>query len=128
MGDIEFKHIKKVKTYEKVILILCFLVLIWYLCQCIYINIITFKEGCTDCHPFYKFDECKSGCQELVDDYFWIFTVNAFVGFGLTGVKSLLGAYLLMKMKFHLNFFYSTKKHDIILTIIIGVVSIIWKL
>ena len=119
--------LKTIKFYEKWILVVLLFILGWYLVQWFYTNILTFKTGWTDWHPFYKYEDWKPECQKLTDVYFRIFYANSIIGACLVMIKAILAIYLLVQMKTHLHFYYTNKRFHIIWTTIVGILSVVWK-
>jgi hypothetical protein len=119
--------IYKLRKLEKWIFTVVVIIAAIYILTWLGFNITTLVFSWKDWHPLLHKDDWEPRWKHLTEIYIMYFNIGAGVGILMNIGKIILGILLLIKMKKQLNYFYFQNRWKIILTIIMGIISSIWK-
>ena len=104
-----------------------FFILAIYMLPALTVTTLMFTNGCWDCTPYEQNLGCSDGCFRIARLHPILFEICALLALFIIIAKISVGIRVLSQMKRNLNFYYKTKRNEIILTIALSSFIVAWK-
>jgi len=125
--NFSMNHMKQMRNREKWFITLYWMLIILYLIPAITLNFLTFYQNWYDCSPWGENSFWNDTWNGIASAHRTIFEVCSILNTVWITIKIIVGIKLLTKMRSNLNFFYQTKRNEIIITIVMTTFITSWK-